>query len=288
MDEAREALEAAQAELYAGDVTAEDRVERAQNKLDGLKAAYEQSAGGGGWGEEDDAAYEDEYDDAYDGLGYSEGNIAEGQTSDEAMRFLGHAAVRGNASRVSARRASGGKGGSAVVGEEEEREDESGEDDGDEDNPERGGGQWGADKGVREAGMSARVGQRGGGGGGFGRGLPAGGRGMGGGDGRREGLDRPSRGRGWGTANAKVARRKEENKGAIGNHHRYSSLSSAMILVNHGDWENPGMRILTVVESVLFQEGPCCQENAHGIWLRAAWLRGLLFGRRWTTIHGWG
>jgi hypothetical protein len=231
VDEAREALEAAQAELYAGDVTAEDRVARAQNKLDGLKAAYEQSAGGGGWGEEDDAAYDDEYDDALDGLGYSEGNIAEGQTSDEAMRFVGHAAVRGNASLVSARQASGGKGASAAVGEEEEREDESGGDDGDEDDPERGGGRWGADKGVREARMSARGGRGGGGGGGFGRGLPAGGRGTGGGDGRRDGVDRPSRGRGWGAANAKVARRKEENKGAIGNHHRYSSLSCALILI---------------------------------------------------------
>ena len=55
------------------------------------------------------------------------------------------------------------------------------------------------------------------------------------------------------------------------------------------------MRTLTVVESVLFQEGPCCQENAHGIWLRAAWLRGSCAAtirqkiwRPYVAQHGWG
>ena len=44
---------------------------RAQSKLDGLTAAFEQAAAeGGGWGDAEDAAYDDEYDDAFDGLGF--------------------------------------------------------------------------------------------------------------------------------------------------------------------------------------------------------------------------
>jgi activating signal cointegrator complex subunit 2 len=56
--------------------------------------------------------------------------------------------------------------------------------------------------------------------------MAAGGRGAGGG--RGEGDERPSRGRDWGTANAKVARRKEENKSAIGNHHRKDRAARKM------------------------------------------------------------
>jgi activating signal cointegrator complex subunit 2 len=65
-----------------------------------------------------------------------------------------------------------------------------------------------------------RGGGRGGGVGGIG--------GVSGVGGREEKIARPARGRGWGTANAKIARRKEENKSAIGNHHRKDRAARKM------------------------------------------------------------
>ena len=53
---------------------------RAQSKLDGLTAAFEQAvAEGGGWGDEADGVYDDEYDDAFDGLGFRCGSCACGR-----------------------------------------------------------------------------------------------------------------------------------------------------------------------------------------------------------------
>jgi activating signal cointegrator complex subunit 2 len=251
VDEVREALEAAQAELHAGDLSAEVRIARAQDKLDALVAALDE---GGGWAEGDEA-YDDEYDDAFDGLGFL--SMSEGQTTEETAVVTGHAAKRRERRKAAQAPAESSADSSVAAPEDDEMdvgmvEDEF--DDDDEDDPERGVGWVGGAPGRGRLPYGGGLGAAAGDGGSMGRGLaPPFGRGRGeegrgdGGDsggirgarggggggvsgvgGRGQEVARPARGRGWGTANAKIARRKEENKSAIGNHHRKDRAARKM------------------------------------------------------------
>ena len=242
VDEVREQLDAAQAELYAGDLTAEVRIARAQGKLDALVAALDE---GGAW-QEGDGAYDDEYDDAFDGLGFL--NMSEGQSAEEAAVVTGHAAAR-RERRKAAQAPAASQADASAAGQEEREMDaemvaEEFDDDDNEDDPERGSGRGAEAPGRGRWSVGGGMGAGPGDGFGAGRGVaPPGGRGRGGAgrgggegrggsgggvDGRGEGGPRPARGRGWGTANAKVARRKEENKSAIGNHHRKDRAARKM------------------------------------------------------------
>ena len=233
VDEVRQELEAAQAELYAGDATAEERIARAQHKLDGLVAAFDAAVEEGGW--EDGGGYDDEYDDAFDGFGFLPLGMSEGHSAEEAVAVMGHAAAR-RARKSSAAPLVAQQVGAASAAPAEEEDDDAECDDDDPDDPERGGGRgeqgervlgWNNGAGGGNTELGGRVGAGAGRGAtGSGRGMSAGGRG--GEGGRGEGDERPSRGRGWGTANAKVARRKEENKSAIGNHHRKDRAARKM------------------------------------------------------------
>jgi activating signal cointegrator complex subunit 2 len=251
VDEVRETLKAAQAELHAGDLSAKVRIARAQDKLDSLVAALDE---GGGWAEGDEA-YDDEYDDAFDGLGFL--SMSEGQTTEETAVVTGHAAKR-RERRKAAQAPAESSADSSVAAQEDDEMDagmvEDEFDDDDEYDPERGvgwgGGAPGRGRWSAGGGLGAAAGDEGSMGRGlappFGRGRGDQGRvdgldrggGRGGGvggiggvsgvGGREEKIARPARGRGWGTANAKIARRKEENKSAIGNHHRKDRAARKM------------------------------------------------------------
>jgi hypothetical protein len=189
VDEVRQELEAAQAELYAGDAAAEERIARAQHKLDGLVAAFDAAVEEGGW--EDGGGYDDEYDDAFDGFGFLPLGMSEGHSAEEAVAVMGHAAAR-RARKSSAAPLVAQQVGAASAVPAEEEDDDAECDDDDPDDPERGGGrgeqggrvlEWnnGAGGGNTE-GLGGRVGAGAGrGAAGSGRGMSAGGRGAGGG-----------------------------------------------------------------------------------------------------------
>ena len=197
VDEAREEVERAQAALYAGDASAEERMAVAQAKVDGLVAAFDAEAGGG-WAEDDDG-YDDEYDDALDGLGFL--SMSEGQSNDEVVGQVADRRKRQAAA-------------TAMPGLDELTHDKMDAADEDDDDPEPGAGPVEKAAGGRHGLEAPHPFVSG-----LGRGRGAGAR-RGGGAGQEVRGERAPRGRGWGTANAKAARRKEANKSAIGNHHR--------------------------------------------------------------------
>ncbi|EKX43620.1 hypothetical protein GUITHDRAFT_140377 [Guillardia theta CCMP2712] len=196
LDELREEIALAEAAVAAGRQDAEDRAARARARLEEEEAAL--------WSQREDAhQYEDEYDDAFEA--FASLDMGEGLAETEGRRRQRDAGGRNKEEE----------------GEEEEEEEEElfmgiernvnreGAEDEDDDEE------------ARNAVPRGRG--RGRGRGGAGRGAEAASAGA-----SQE--QKASRGRGWGRANARLTRRKEENKSAVSNHHRKDRAARKMRL----------------------------------------------------------